>query len=150
MNINDLYTLRRKYIDLRENVLNIIEVTKNTVNDLERPNEDTKKYYTKNEMPVDGNILKQIRKELIEKNNHLVNIVVRNINSKINSIESEIAVLEEIERKRREAAQTTKNYSSHISSSSTASQSTPPTSQSTAPVSQPKPRVQKNIRVSTN
>lgn len=144
MSISDLYALKSKYNALKSNVLSIIEVTKNTINNLERPNEDIKKYYTKNESPVDGNILKNIREELIAKNNHLTNVVIKNITDKINSINSEIAALEELERKRREAAQTSKSYSSHISS-------TPSTSQASAPVVQPqKPRVQKNIRVSTN
>lgn len=144
MSISDLYALKSKYTALKSNVLNIIEVTKNTINNLERPSEDTKKYFTKNEVSVDGNIIKNVRDELVAKNNHLTNVVVKNIDEKINSISSEITALEELERKQKETAQASKKYSSHISSTSS-------TSKASAPVAQPqKPRIQKSIRVSTN
>lgn len=121
MSISDLYGLKSKYESLRDSVNSAISSVNVVIENLLLPSDNIGKAYQKNETPIDNNLVKNARNNLIAKRDNLNNKVLPAINAKINEIKGSIEAAERAEAERRQREEEERNRAAQASSSAPAS-----------------------------
>lgn len=90
MDISELLALKRKYKNLKNNIITIINKLNSAIENLEIPANEISKIYNIDSTSVDEGKFNAIRDGIISKRNYLKNNVLYRINREITKIENEI------------------------------------------------------------
>ena len=90
MDISELLALKRKYKNLKNNIVAIINKLNSAIENLEIPTNEISKIYNIDSISIDEGKFNNIKDSIISKKNYLKNTVLPGINREIVKIENEI------------------------------------------------------------
>lgn len=89
-NIELILKDNRNFKNLKANINNIIKYLNSAIENLDTPSNKISSYYNIDGVSVDKGKLSEIKEELTKKRNYLKNIVLVELNKKINSLDKSI------------------------------------------------------------
>lgn len=88
--VEELLTKKRKYENLKANINSIINKLTSAIENLETPVNRIKNSYSIDSISIDENKINDVRQNLINKKNYLVNNVLYTINKNLKEIKEKI------------------------------------------------------------